>query len=119
MSAPPCPIVLLSARHLAFSFMQLFIILTTVLFFFFFQAEDGIRDLTVTGVQTCALPILRERQGRADLLCRIGRDDRGEAKRPDVNDKMLLQTRLFRKQTRLRSRELSRKIGRASCRERV
>src|SRR5688572_26241940 len=27
------------------------------LFFFFFQAEDGIRDLTVTGVQTCALPI--------------------------------------------------------------
>src|SRR2546430_9910475 len=38
--------------------------LTTVLYlacslitFFFFQAEDGIRDLTVTGVQTCALPI--------------------------------------------------------------
>src|SRR2546430_8883292 len=27
------------------------------LLFFFFQAEDGIRDLTVTGVQTCALPI--------------------------------------------------------------
>src|SRR5215471_6194939 len=26
--------------------------------FFFFQAEDGIRDLYVTGVQTCALPIL-------------------------------------------------------------
>src|SRR2546430_12517497 len=28
-------------------------------YFFFFQAEDGIRDLTVTGVQTCALPISR------------------------------------------------------------
>src|SRR5206468_5013424 len=28
-------------------------------FFFFFQAEDGIRDLIVTGVQTCALPISR------------------------------------------------------------
>src|SRR3712207_204572 len=28
-------------------------------FFFFFQAEDGIRDIGVTGVQTCALPILR------------------------------------------------------------
>src|SRR5947209_19452114 len=27
-------------------------------FFFFFQAEDGIRDIGVTGVQTCALPIL-------------------------------------------------------------
>src|SRR5256886_3193005 len=29
----------------------------TYIHFFFFQAEDGIRDLTVTGVQTCALPI--------------------------------------------------------------
>src|SRR5437762_11485756 len=28
------------------------------LLFFFFQAEDGIRDTSVTGVQTCALPIL-------------------------------------------------------------
>src|SRR3989449_1668082 len=28
------------------------------LLFFFFQAEDGIRDVAVTGVQTCALPIL-------------------------------------------------------------
>src|SRR6266516_2773673 len=28
-----------------------------IVFFFFFQAEDGIRDRTVTGVQTCALPI--------------------------------------------------------------
>src|SRR5207249_5344185 len=28
-----------------------------VCFFFFFQAEDGIRDRNVTGVQTCALPI--------------------------------------------------------------
>src|SRR5207245_6936732 len=28
-----------------------------VFFVFFFQAEDGIRDATVTGVQTCALPI--------------------------------------------------------------
>jgi len=27
------------------------------LLFFFFQAEDGIRDVAVTGVQTCALPI--------------------------------------------------------------
>src|SRR2546425_7217027 len=29
-------------------------------FFFFFQAEDGIRDKLVTGVQTCALPISKE-----------------------------------------------------------
>src|SRR6266567_5822300 len=34
------------------------IVVISCLPFFFFQAEDGIRDLTVTGVQTCALPIL-------------------------------------------------------------
>src|SRR2546430_1223773 len=34
-------------------------------FFFFFQAEDGIRDLTVTGVQTCALPIYSRSYGRS------------------------------------------------------
>src|SRR5206468_9596044 len=33
------------------------IIFFVFFFFFFFQAEDGIRDLIVTGVQTCALPI--------------------------------------------------------------
>src|SRR5207249_8642381 len=32
-------------------------------FFFFFQAEDGIRDRNVTGVQTCALPILLNSSG--------------------------------------------------------
>src|SRR5207248_8167917 len=37
------------------------------LFFFFFQAEDGIRDRTVTGVQTCALPISRNRLARSRL----------------------------------------------------
>src|SRR5256886_10346298 len=31
-------------------------------YIFFFQAEDGIRDLTVTGVQTCALPICQVRR---------------------------------------------------------
>src|SRR5256885_11157210 len=31
-------------------------------FFFFFQAEDGIRDYKVTGVQTCALPIFCQSQ---------------------------------------------------------
>src|SRR2546421_4698039 len=33
------------------------VLLSVFCFFFFFQAEDGIRDLIVTGVQTCALPI--------------------------------------------------------------
>src|SRR6266850_7251536 len=40
-------------------------------FFFFFQAEDGIRDYKVTGVQTCALPILaRKSRLESDVLAR-------------------------------------------------
>src|SRR5439155_19195966 len=39
------------------------------LFFFFFQAEDGIRDGHVTGVQTCALPILLESDGNGPFSC--------------------------------------------------
>src|SRR5687768_17640514 len=38
-------------------FLFMIYILFFFFFFFFFQAEDGIRDVAVTGVQTCALPI--------------------------------------------------------------
>src|SRR3989449_10908816 len=44
-------------------------------FFFFFQAEDGIRDVAVTGVQTCALPISpgqRRPAGASFFLPRTG-----------------------------------------------
>src|SRR5205823_10025838 len=46
-----------------FSFTVLLLVYCFVLFFFFFffQAEDGIRDKLVTGVQTCALPICSRR----------------------------------------------------------
>src|SRR2546428_5572125 len=40
-----------------------------VIFFFFFQAEDGIRDLIVTGVQTCALPIYPSAGGFENATC--------------------------------------------------
>src|SRR5258708_15167899 len=40
--------------------------------FFFFQAEDGIRDDLVTGVQTCALPIFYTLSLRAASSCRFG-----------------------------------------------
>src|SRR2546425_12734498 len=53
-------------------------------FFFFFQAEDGIRDKLVTGVQTCALPILSQdllAQGQSVILewghwARVERDEK-------------------------------------------
>src|SRR6266478_2271904 len=48
---------------LFFFFFLYFILLDYFLFFFFFQAEDGILDLTVTGVQTCALPIFLVERG--------------------------------------------------------
>src|SRR2546427_7648213 len=41
--------------------------------FFFFQAEDGIRDLTVTGVQTCALPISTGREFWVSIVAVSGR----------------------------------------------
>src|SRR5207245_5526212 len=55
--------------------------------FFLFQAEDGIRDATVTGVQTCALPISDRRmadvrQGPRDERRQLGNE--GRALRPGV-----------------------------------
>src|SRR2546421_5389081 len=51
-------------------------------FFFFFQAEDGIRDLIVTGVQTCALPISRAAQPARKV--RYPRHARGHYGKLDV-----------------------------------
>src|SRR5689334_25414065 len=56
---------------------------------FFFQAEDGIRDGTVTGVQTCALPILaeagQEQMVQGMVAIRFGQDLRDEANRHNAN----------------------------------
>src|SRR5689334_6243571 len=55
-----------------FIFFSIFFLLCILCFFFFFQAEDGIRDGTVTGVQTCALPILLDAAPLlADLLAKM------------------------------------------------
>src|SRR2546429_945569 len=87
--------------------------------FFFFQAEDGIRDVAVTGVQTCALPIsgfdggvilgyLRMRRPR--IRARHGRNATTNGficpKRKILSAKAYVPTNI-------------KKIGRASCRERV
>src|SRR2546430_4359226 len=47
----------LSVEFIGLMFSFVILRMRALRLFFFFQAEDGIRDLTVTGVQTCALPI--------------------------------------------------------------
>src|SRR5207249_5561895 len=92
--------------------------------FFFFQAEDGIRDRNVTGVQTCALPILdrAERPGGVQIVVHGG-DEVGEKRRERAGERAGRRDgrrgparRLVG--TRERLVELF-EIGRASCRERV
>src|SRR5260221_10739767 len=73
-------------------------------FFFFFQAEDGIRDHCVTGVQTCALPICG------------GGGRRGSRRRHSAKRTARGHAQVLPRSRRSLGRQ--RKIGRASCRER-
>src|SRR5205807_7826356 len=77
-------------------------------FFFFFQAEDGIRDYKVTGVQTCALPILQavERRGQPLLSRCIWQE---------ISRQLLAQKLVVRKISVERSEE--RRVGK-ECRSR-
>src|SRR3989454_4134579 len=88
--------------------------MTSVLcFFFFFQAEDGIRDYKVTGVQTCALPI----SSSARNVFR-GRVTRLTHQRPGtVHVTADVGVELVAVVTEEAARDLE--IGRASCRGRV
>src|SRR5438874_3041333 len=65
-----------------------------VYFFFFFQAEDGIRDLYVTGVQTCALPI-SERAARQPGEHQREERAGGGHDRPPAHPDELLPTRVL------------------------
>src|SRR2546429_5336724 len=88
--------------------------------FFFFQAEDGIRDVAVTGVQTCALPISRAREDvdrRRPLLATgaVGKEEFDHAQ-------SLARTAgnaASAAEAAVRAAKAQLKIGRASCRERV
>src|SRR5256885_13096482 len=87
---------------------------------FFFQAEDGIRDYKVTGVQTCALPI--SIKNSVCLSTRRGELDRGRT--IGSAHRINLQvtggvTRIGAAQVFLQIAETVAEIGRASCRERV
>src|SRR5205823_8664443 len=90
-------------------------------FFFFFQAEDGIRDKLVTGVQTCALPIshapiLTPGTGSSlqDVDVTLPPFERFYAQHRDE-----VYAFLVRSLGRDRADDAFQEIGRASCRERV
>src|SRR5436305_8421992 len=89
---------------------------------FFFQAEDGIRYADVTGVQTCALPILKKSIRKIDgsiceprgfkaaaVFCDIKRIDTGKGSEKGQKRDLAL----------IVSDVPAAEIGRASCRERV
>src|SRR5256886_13490916 len=86
---------------------------------FFFQAEDGIRDLTVTGVQTCALPIygVATVHGVEPTPALDGEQEErpGRLERLLETDPAATHTRDLEVPLELPGA----KIGRASCRERV
>src|SRR3982751_7062704 len=79
--------------------------------FFFFQAEDGIRDLIVTGVQTCALPIclgVGPRTYRSNSDTQVERDKRSEEHTSELQSRSDLVCRLLlEKKTRHQTRDLS------------
>src|SRR5690606_39524798 len=81
---------------------------------FFFEAEDGIRDFHVTGVQTCALPICRIKPGptpATEMSGDSGRPGTAASTAATPSVQQLLQPDL--------KHALQAQIGRASCRERV
>src|SRR2546421_2858371 len=106
--------------------------------FFCFQAEDGIRDLIVTGVQTCALPISSRRrhtrsdrdwssdvcssdpelQSRSDLVCRLllvtGVQDRKSTRLNSSHDQISYAVFCLKKKTKRRNPDSSDCLLRAS-----
>src|SRR5438445_5065849 len=101
-----------------------------LLVFFFFQAEDGIRDIGVTGVQTCALPISTSRSRSGESPCDSGRSITSEresrptcsAKSSPTSSPTQLGIGSAGRGSPPSGGDLSGRgsqIGRASCRERV
>src|SRR5438445_9431863 len=87
----------------------MYMLILFYIFFFFFQAEDGIRDIGVTGVQTCALPISRAASTRASSSSlQSGRPRRCSARTPRTVSKTPMGAPTIPPL----------QIGRASCRER-
>src|SRR3712207_7253951 len=86
---------------------------------FFFQAEDGIRDIGVTGVQTCALPISRY---ASEIVAKVVKSAAANAENNhEMDADKLYISHIVANQgpTMKRFMPRAQEIGRASCRERV
>src|SRR5205807_7450540 len=95
---------------------------TSCLLFFFFQAEDGIRDYKVTGVQTCALPILLQAPQIARVVSPL--TERcwaalAEVQDPEMPISLVDLGLIYKLEVEDGLVKVELKIGRASCRERV
>src|SRR5256885_2666406 len=92
---------------------------STIASFFFFQAEDGIRDYKVTGVQTCALPISMD----PDTLMQDSNDTRHFVIAIDFGTTFSSVAYVgyysASQRPRIGLQQIDIEIGRASCRERV
>src|SRR5438105_11419056 len=95
--------------------------LLTRRFFFFFQAEDGIRDPLVTGVQTCALPIYTARPLAPviPIAAPIPHVDWAAHRAVYRSDLIVREDAPYRTLEDTFGGRAGWKIGRASCRERV
>src|SRR5437762_4545019 len=94
---------------------------SSIRYFFFFQAEDGIRDTSVTGVQTCALPISEALEGRPGCPLELAGPSTGATDMIGFETpKLLFEPDISPAITRVSGCKCrASKIGRASCRERV
>src|SRR5256884_6598498 len=89
-------------------------------FIFFFQAEDGIRDVAVTGVQTCALPICaRAISCVGDKMIERRQEKRTKSPSHPVDPMQRVMFEHVHKEALCEVLCIVGEIGRASCRERV
>src|SRR5258707_8358751 len=112
-------LALVGGQTYNFTIKRIILALVVSVIFFFFQAEDGIRDIGVTGVQTCALPISDRRldaEGKqldVMLEVKLSPEESKAGADPEGLDELVAAVRACP------NLNLAGQIGRASCRERV
>src|SRR2546429_3645283 len=94
-------------------------VLYVVCEFFFFQAEDGIRDVAVTGVQTCALPISTDSNATLPTSASMVSGSKIFSVTLNTIGSATLTATDLDDGSKTASTSPAMKIGRASCRERV